>query len=148
MIDRNRTLTQLQQLYRDTRDPHIMEIWTALWDEKITTAEANACIATAILPPALTESTKRKAAQEEYIIQLAERHGITTEQLETRIITDLAGGVPDEQTMTILTNMLEAARRVNESDGYDEFAPDYDALAQQDESVSQIQASREAAGLA
>ena len=91
---------------------------------------------------------QRKAAQEEYIITLAKERGITTEALETRIIVDLAGGVPDEQTMAILTNMLEAARRVNESDGYDEFAPDYDALAQQDESVSQIQASREAAGLA
>jgi len=93
------------------------------------------------------ESSERKQAQEEYIIALAEERGITTDVLKTRIITDLATGVPDEQTMTILSNMLAAARRVNESDGYDEFAPDYDALAQH-EPVSQIQASREAAGLA
>ena len=59
------------------------------------------------------KDAQRKQAQEDYIVNLAAAKGITTDALETRIITDLAGGVPSHKTMTILTNMLAAARRVN-----------------------------------
>jgi len=93
------------------------------------------------------ESGQRKAAQEQYIRDLAADRGETTEQLETMLMVNLCAGAPDRPTMTILTNMFHAAERVNAKQDYDEFAPDYDALAQE-EPFSQIQSSREAAGLA
>lgn len=59
------------------------------------------------------EDEKRKKAQEDYIANLAAEQGMTVEALSNRIMCDLMAGVPDRQTMTILTNMFHAAERVN-----------------------------------
>ena len=88
---------------------------------------------------------RRKAAQEKYIIDLAAKKGITVGQLESRLLRDLNAGVPADM-LAILTNMFHAAERVTAVD-YDPFAPDYDALAEQ-EPTSQYQDSRESAGMA
>ena len=56
---------------------------------------------------------KRKTAQEDYVIALAAERCLTVDQLEARITRDLCNGVPSPETANILTNMLEAARRVN-----------------------------------
>ncbi len=59
------------------------------------------------------DSDQRKLAQEKYIQDLAAQVGMTVAQLENHIMYDLAAGVPDRETMTILTNMFHAAERVN-----------------------------------
>lgn len=55
----------------------------------------------------------RIQAQEDYIANLATEKGMTVEALGNRIMYDLMAGVPDRQTMIILTNMFHAAERVN-----------------------------------
>ena len=57
--------------------------------------------------------TKRKQAQDAYIITLADARGLTTEQLEARITNDLCHGVPNLEIANILCNMRDAAQRVN-----------------------------------
>jgi len=54
----------------------------------------------------------QKQAQEQYIRDLAAERGLTTKQLEARIVGDLCGYLPLE-IANILLGMLEAARRVN-----------------------------------
>jgi len=60
----------------------------------------------------IVERPPQKQAQEQYIRDLAAERGLTTEQLEARIVGDLCGYLPLE-TANILLGMLEAARRVN-----------------------------------
>ena len=54
----------------------------------------------------------RKKAQEQYVEEFAAKKGMTVDQLENRLLSDLAAGVPDRETMTILTNMFHAAERI------------------------------------
>jgi len=88
----------------------------------------------------------RKHAQEEYIVRFAESKGMTVEQLESRLLRDMAAGAPTEKAMNILGGMYAACERVTMAEE-GPFAPDYEELAQQ-EPTSQYQDSRESAGLA
>ena len=54
----------------------------------------------------------RKQAQEQYIVKFAAAKGMTVEQLENRLLSDLAAGVHDHDTMVILTNMFRTAERI------------------------------------
>ena len=53
----------------------------------------------------------RKQAQEQYIVKFAAAKGMTVEQLENRLLSDLAAGVPAEE-LVILTNMFRTAERI------------------------------------
>ena len=49
---------------------------------------------------------------EAYTLELCQRHALTLSQLESRILTDLVRGVPDELTATRLSLLLTPVRRL------------------------------------